>query len=90
MDKDHGHHAVSNVFWEREHIFKQNWDTIEDIMMKITSTLFRKYVNHLYDFIVRYSSKQKVILQNGTEIGFNYSLMPTAMIALSKLKLSLK
>lgn len=69
--------------WVREDVFNQTWKIIEDNLMQLTSMLFRKYVNQLYTFIERYSTESKVVLKDGTDIGFNYGLIPTAMIALS-------
>ena len=70
--------------WERMDIYKQEWSKIEAKLMHRTSALFHKYVEKLYDFISRYSTGEQTQLQNDYVIGFNFGLLPTAMIALSE------
>lgn len=70
--------------WERREIFKEQWSKIEEKLLEETSAFFGRYVKLLYDFICQYSGDSNSSPQ---QVGFNFGMMPVAMIALSMMSI---
>lgn len=69
--------------WERMNIYTGQWGKIEAKIMKLTSEFFHKYVEKLNHFVLRYSSGEQAQLLGDQQAGFNFGLIPVAMITLS-------
>lgn len=70
--------------WERQEIFQEQWSKIEEKLLEETSAFFGRYIKLLYDFICRYSGDDD---SNHQQVGFNFGMMPVAMIALSMMSI---